>query len=197
MVNKDKAIFEQNLRKNPILKREYKDFHKIDSLFDLLEEVDDHYFEQLFKEIQHASKVQKNTEEVDIEATNENRIIEFFKGLYATPQAGWGMSAILFGLLIVSSVISFQSTPLPDQRVLTIANPISSNYKSVNIVFADNATQKEIRNLLISFKAQIANGPTATGMYTLYVFGTTAQVHSKIRKLKKSKLILLAEPAFI
>lgn len=193
----EKNIFEQNLKKNSSLKHEYMEFYEIDSLFDVLEEVNELQFEQLFKEIQNTIKPQTRAKKITPDKLMESRIAVFLKNIYAMPQLGWGMAMILFTLLIVSSLFSALTKPTPAYIQTNTKQTTSIDYKSVNVVFADNATQKQIRNLLVRLNAKITNGPTATGMYTLFVPGSKNKTRSVIMTLKKSKFILLAEPAFI
>lgn len=193
----EKEVFEQNLKKNSILKHEYMEFYEIDSLFDVLEEVNELQFEQLFKEILNTLKPQILAKKIMSDGPKVSRIGDFLKNIYAMPQLGWGMALILFTLLIISSLFSALTKPIPAYLQTDTIQTTSIDYKSVNVVFADNATQKQIRNLLVSLNAQITNGPTATGMYTLFVPGSKNKARSVITTLKKSKFILLAEPAFI
>lgn len=105
----------------------------------------------------------------------------------------WGIVIAQFLLLIVLIVMPSTNGGNPvgaDGKILSGEN-------AINVVFADNATQQEIRELLVKFNAQIANGPTEIGLYTIYIKGDKNSASNAVEKLKKSNLILLAEPAFI
>ncbi|WP_455206120.1 hypothetical protein [Kaarinaea lacus] len=118
---------------------------------------------------------------------------ESFLDLFMSAKIAWGIVIAQFLLLIVLIVMPSTNGGNPvgaDGKILSGEN-------AINVVFADNATQQEIRELLVKFNAQIANGPTEIGLYTIYIKGDKNSATDAVEKLKKSNLILLAEPAFI
>lgn len=214
--------FEQALKQNPELKQEYKDFYEIDSLFEMSEDIPELHLEQLFNKIQvsvhsipSSTQTTKPSETSDKQATktvDENADIqdlhldkelvddskedhssplfskESIYDLFLSPRISWGIIIAQF-IILISLLFLPSAGETPNGTALGV--------KPINVVFADNATQKEIRELLVSFDAQIANGPTSVGLYTIYVKGDQSNAEDVVDKLKKSKLILLAEPAFI
>ena len=117
---------------------------------------------------------------------------EYLADFFTSARLAWGVVIAQFALLIT---LWLSSTGNGITAIGTDGRPIS-DIATINVVFADSATQKEIRELLASVDAQIANGPTSIGLYTIYIKGNENDAKSVIDKLKKSTLILLAEPSF-
>lgn len=118
---------------------------------------------------------------------------EFLADFFTSARLAWGVVIAQFALLVT---LWLTSTGNGITAIGTDGRPIT-DIATINVVFADNATQKEIRELLASVDAQIANGPTSIGLYTIYIKGNEEEAKIVIGKLKKSTLILLAEPSFI
>jgi len=118
---------------------------------------------------------------------------EYLIDFFTSARFAWG---VIIAQFILIGTLMFAATGKGNVVIGKDGQPVG-NVATINVVFADNATQKEIRELLAGVDAQIANGPTAIGLYTIYVKGNQLDAKSVIDRLKKSTLILLAEPAFI
>lgn len=218
MSENDRRVFAQALKQNATLKQEYLEFYELDSVISSADSVDALQLDHLYKNIsikppaQTAKHPQKeaapkpkplpnlsNTQEItktverdfqdyDDENYPEKYSKEYFLYVLSSPKVAWAIIGMQFLLLSLLAVLKFPHT-LPSNGEKTETNMI-------NVVFADNATQKDIRELLVNTKAQIANGPTDIGLYTIYIRTSAKQAELVIDNLKKSKLILLAEPAF-
>ncbi|WP_455212030.1 hypothetical protein [Kaarinaea lacus] len=246
--DQERSAFEQALKEDPELKQECKEFHEIESVVDIIEEITDHHFEQLFTRIQANVKFQptatqpvrveedstvimrredgidkassrpaetptsakpettspstahtsiSHTDQLEDEYEHEEHISifskEYLSDFFTSARLAWGVVIAQFALLIT---LWLSSAGNGITTIGTDGKPIT-NIATINVVFADNATQKEIRELLASVDAQIANGPTSIGLYTIYIKGNETDAKLVIDKLKKSTLILLAEPSFI
>lgn len=243
--NEERSAFEHALQQDPELKQECQEFHEIESVVDIVEEITDRHFEQLFTRIQANVKFQPSatqpvrveeestvimrreegidkagnrTDEIATSETQETSTSlppgtahetgqeehedeehisifskEYLGDFFTSARLAWGVVIAQFALLIT---LWLTSTGNGITAIGTDGRPIS-DIATINVVFADNATQKEIRELLASVDAQIANGPTSIGLYTIYIKGNETDAKSVIDKLKKSTLILLAEPSFI
>ena len=247
--DQERNIFEQALKADPELKQECKEFHEIESVVDIIEEITDQHLEQLFTRVQAHVKFQptatqpvrvdeestvimrredgidkassqledassgvnkattttssvhttteSHKEKLEDEDEHEEHVSifskEYLSDFFTSARLAWGVVIAQFALLIT---LWLSSTGNGIPAIGTDGKPIS-NIATINVVFADNATQKEIRELLASIDAQIANGPTSIGLYTIYIKGNEADAKLVIDKLKKSTLILLAEPSFI
>jgi hypothetical protein len=141
----------------------------------------------------HSHDEEQYTNEHDIALDEESQstgsLKEALLDILSSPRVSWGVVAAQFVILIALLFL-----PAGDNGT---HGPGLGAGKSINVVFADNATQKQIRELLVSIEAQISNGPTSVGLYTIHVPGDEEHANAIIDKLKKSALILLAEPAFI
>ncbi|KPJ90729.1 MAG: hypothetical protein AMJ53_13035 [Gammaproteobacteria bacterium SG8_11] len=248
--NDERTEFEHALKQDSELKQELKEFHEIESVINIAEEITDQHFEQLFTRIQAHVKFQpsatqpvrveedstvimhredgidkasksspqtipsaksqtespastqktvthpKQKEEKEEHDEEEHVSIfskEYISDFISSARLAWGVVIAQFALLIV---LWLSSGANGITTIGTDGKPIS-DIATINVVFADNATQKEIRELLASVDAQIANGPTSIGLYTIYIKGNETDAKYVIDKLKKSTLILLAEPSFI
>jgi len=66
----------------------------------------------------------------------------------------------------------------------------------VHVVFAEDITERELRTLLGQIRARIADGPSAAGVYTLAVEGSTPGSTAPIVDILRSDpKVRLAEPA--
>ena len=249
LTSDEKHIFETALKQDQELKREYLEFHEIESTFDRFEDVSEQHLEQIFKTIlnntQGFNKMTDRTSppvkpSLDTEASNQelnftatrevkpqpeperepehptiiksapqNQELERDsnidditeiqesegKGFLSSSRFAWTIAAIQFILLLA---VVFYTAPITENTAMSgdAAGQISG-VTTYNIVFADNATQKEIRELLVSLEIQVANGPTSIGLYTIFVKGSKDEAAKTFNKLKNSNLILLVEPSFI
>ncbi len=249
--NEERSAFEHVLQQDPELKQECDEFREIESVVNIVEEISDQHFEQLFTRIQANVKIQPSAtqpvrieeestvimrreegidkaskrpvETTTVETTTPSEKIktplptssahestshheehedeehtsffskEHLSDFFTSARLAWGVVIAQFALLIT---LWLSSTGNGITAIGTDGTPIN-DIATINVVFADNATQKEIRELLASVDAQIANGPTSIGLYTIYIKGNETDAKYVIDKLKKSTLILLAEPSFI
>ena len=65
----------------------------------------------------------------------------------------------------------------------------------INVIFREQATESEIRELLLKINGRIVDGPTRSG---LYIVGLKArqQGDSALETLRKSALVKMAEKAY-
>jgi Putative zinc-finger len=69
--------------------------------------------------------------------------------------------------------------------------PASSSGQLLRVVFSDELTAKELSDLLLQTRAQIRQGPTLIGAYTVEIpAGDTAQVEATLKAHPKVKLVL-------
>ncbi len=64
----------------------------------------------------------------------------------------------------------------------------------VRVVFADGATEKEIRDLLLSLRGQIVSGPSALGVYTVEVPAGPDPLDRVLANLRARPKVSFAEP---
>ena len=115
-----------------------------------------------------------------------SRIFEFINDHIATQKVGW---AVAGGQCAVIMFLVF-SPPVSDMntfKTLSI-NTAPGNSIEVNIVFKENAMQKDIKQLLNNSDAIIVNGPTDNGLYILKI----QQGHdlaTRLQTIENSKIV--------
>lgn len=67
----------------------------------------------------------------------------------------------------------------------------------VNLVFYDDITERELRSLVLAIDAEVVEGPTPDGVYTLAFARqmSPGEVMEALRRLRHSRRVLFAEPA--
>lgn len=67
----------------------------------------------------------------------------------------------------------------------------------VNLVFYDDITERELRSLVLAIDAEVVEGPTPNGVYTLAFARqmSPGEVMEALRRLRHSRRVLFAEPA--
>jgi anti-sigma factor RsiW len=87
--------------------------------------------------------------------------------------------------------------PLPSAATFhTLSSPSANRTASVRVVFAPDATESEIRGLLLEVRAEIVSGPSALGAYGLALAPTAAGESREdvIARLRAHPKVRLAEP---
>lgn len=118
-----------------------------------------------------------------------SRIFEFINDTIITQKVGWAVAGVQFAVimfLFLSPLVS----DMNDFQTLSI-NPVPGNSVEINIVFKEDAMQRDIRQLLNNSGAIIVNGPTENGLYILKV----AQGHDlaiRLQTIENSKIVKFA-----
>ncbi len=120
-------------------------------------------------------------------------VLAFINDRIITRKVGWAMAGAQFAIIIFLSI-----TPqVPDRstfKTLSI-NSVSDKSIEINIIFKENAMQKDIRQLLNNSDAIIVNGPTENGLYILKV----EQGHDleiRLQTIKSSKIVKFADTRY-
>ncbi|MBX6423521.1 anti-sigma factor [Thermosulfurimonas sp. F29] len=103
----------------------------------------------------------------------------------------WQAVIIVLQLLIII-LLGIHSLRSP--RYYTLSSPVCSEkgYR-INIVFRQNATEGEIRKLLLSQGARIVDGPYPSGLYVITV--PPGEARQALTVFRKSPLVIMAERA--
>ena len=115
----------------------------------------------------------------------------------------WTLAAesLAFAMLVTFVVLPGVSNLKKDQSGAfeTLSNTETSAISSgqmLRVVFRDEITAKELSDLLLKTKAQIRQGPSAVGAYTVELpSGDAAQAQAALRAHPKVKLVLPVETA--
>ena len=110
-------------------------------------------------------------------------IERWFPWLSATPRPArlalglQGAFVIALGSLLLFRVVA------PTETYRTLSNPsvqVTTTGQQIRIVFADDMTEKGMRDLLLATNAQLVSGPSSLGVYTITIDAGT--LHAKGEK---------------
>ena len=198
LAGKHKVAFEKSLKNDPNLKQEYMEFYEIEEYFDQLATASQQHLKQLYGSIKNS--LEDFDDEVVEEPTGDQVAspkIDFFHHLLSSSRIGWGLAILQFAIL--AAVLIFV-VPQYSNQVSAGISPSQllqkARGKQINVIFQDAATAKEIKSLLQSLDAEMHSGPTNIGLYTIVVDVDESRAKEVLNKLRKSKIVLLADPAY-
>ena len=142
-------------------------------------------FSRIMDNINADEKRQKNS----ITQSVFFRVFEFINNRIFTQKIGWAAAGVQFAVIM----FLFFSPPASDMNNFQTLSINTAPGKSIeiNIVFKENAMQKDIKQLLNSSGAIIVNGPTENGLYILKV----KQGHDlalRLQAIENSKIVKFA-----
>jgi hypothetical protein len=108
----------------------------------------------------------------------------------------WALAAQLAVILGLIAALALPG-PQPEPGYRTLADPIAEPaVTQIKVLFAEDATEAEIRRLLLPLKAEITGGPSPFGAYTLSVPATgegAEPVGVVLAHLRSQALVRFAE----
>ncbi len=120
---------------------------------------------------------------------------------HAVPWAAAAVLALVFGLVTTlsgnteASVAWLKNTGL---SMMSQAHVVDSSSPAIraHLVFYDNITERQLRALLLSVGADLIEGPTAGGVYTIAFAhaDTSLAVDAALSELRHSRRVVYAEP---
>jgi putative zinc finger protein len=126
-----------------------------------------------------------------------------FLALQSTPRLfRWALAAQGAMILLLAGVLVWQepSSSGPLYRTLSDGGDhVSQGQAHIQVVFADDITEKELRALLTGVGGTIVNGPSSEGVYTvaLPLFGNSPDLVDPILgAVRAHRKVRLAEPTF-
>ena len=143
--------------------------------------------------------IQQNINQDDthpvVQSTTGSRIEqakEWMSELFTVPKIGWGIAAVQCVLIVFLL--------LPNQRearyeTLSSSKPSVVQQITLQLVFDEKTTEKEMRQILNTINGEITGGPSAEGMYQVGLH-QNSDVDSIITELREKKTILFVERAF-
>lgn len=117
--------------------------------------------------------------------------------LTATPKpVRWVLAGQLAALLLLASaqVWTPPSPPPADFKTLSDAAPAAPAAAQVRVVFADGATERQIRDVLLPIGGQLAGGPSQLGVYTIELPEGHEPLPVVLRHLRSRPEVSFAEP---
>ncbi len=190
----EETAFEEALANNAALKQELAEFEEIAALYPEVEEAvpfpsDDKVFARIMDNIEAQEKKTAPADPPMLFA----KLADFFRTTFFSPRVAWAVAGVQLVLLI-----TLVGT-LPDkQDYQTLSSGQSTNAASqrLNVVFDENALEKEMRGLLEKIDADIIAGPMANGLYVIEVRTAERSGEDVLKVLLDSKLVRLAEPSY-
>ena len=188
----ERAAFEAALANDPALKRELSEFEEIAALYpDIEEEIPFPSSDRVFSRIMdNIDAHEKKAASPDGPGVLFEKLADFFRTTFFSPRVAWAVAAVQLVLLI-----TLVGT-MPDRQefeTLSSGGATTETVLKINIVFEEDAMEKDIRALLNQLDAGIVAGPMANGLYVIEI--TEAPSPDEVLKaLLDSKLVRLAEP---
>lgn len=104
---------------------------------------------------------------------------------------------LLAGVLIWRELHSGpQGIPAPAvYRTLSDAPPVQGPVLRLRTMFSPQATERQIRELLLDVRGEITGGPSHLGVYTIEVPAGRDSLRAVLARLRSESQVMLAEPA--
>ena len=171
----EKALVEKAIKNDPSLKSE------IDFLEKLRIEVRARDFENSPGEL-GLKRLQKSLEE---EKMKNDPIARAESKITREQNWGWRATAIAACLLLMlQTIVTFPMWKDSDLTAASGPQILYAEGRIVNVTFAPDAQEENIRNLLLAVEASIVDGPSALGVYKLSIHKNFAAAVEKLEAHK-------------
>lgn len=196
LAGKHKIAFEKSLKNDPNLKQEYMEFYEIEAYFDQLDTVSKPHLDRLYTTVKNSLDNLQEQSEADVEEEQSGTAkADFLHVMLSSSRTGWSLAILQFIILLI--VLLFVA---PDDSDLVEPNITAtqilqqqSKGKNLNVIFQDDATHQQIRDLLLALKAEVHSGPTEIGLYTITIDGDERRVQEVLNTLRNSGVVVLAD----
>jgi anti-sigma factor RsiW len=190
----ERAAFEAALASDPALKQELSEFEEIAALYpDIEEEIPFPSSDRVFSRIMDNIDAQeKKAASPDGPGVLFEKLAAFIRTTFFSPRIAWAVAAVQLVLLV-----TLVGT-MPDRQefeTLSSGGATTETVLKINIVFEEDAMEKDIRALLNHLDAGIVAGPMANGLYVIEITQSPSP-DDVLKALLDSKLVRLAEPKY-
>jgi anti-sigma factor RsiW len=190
----ERAAFEAALASDPALKQELSEFEEIAALYpDIEEEIPFPSSDRVFSRIMDNIVAQeKKAASPDGPGVPLEKLAEFIRTTFFSPRVAWAVAAVQLVLLV-----TLVGT-MPDRQefeTLSSGGATTETVLKINIVFEEDAMEKDIRALLNHLDAGIVAGPMANGLYVIEITQSPSP-DDVLKALMDSKFVRLAEPKY-
>jgi len=190
----ERAAFEAALASDPALKQELSEFEEIAALYpDIEEEIPFPSSDRVFSRIMDNIDAQeKKAPSPDGPGVLFEKLADFIRTTFFSPRVAWAVAAVQL-LLLVTLVGT-----MPDRQefeTLSSGGATTETVLKINIVFEEDAMEKDIRALLNHLDAGIVAGPMANGLYVIEITQSPSP-DDVLKALMDSKFVRLAEPKY-
>jgi hypothetical protein len=184
--------FENSIKKHPELEREFKEFSEIRASYVGLEKdmpkPSDAVYQRIAANIK-ADEKRRIPEEPGI----LSKVRELMGEVFASYRVSWAVVAVQLVVIIILAGVMTRG-----ERFTTLSTtypPLKGEGISINIVFDQEAREKEIRAILNRIGAAIISGPSREGLYVIQV-KKDKDVEQTLEKLKSSHIVKFAQKAY-
>jgi hypothetical protein len=189
---KERKEFEAGLSQYPELKLELKEFSEIKEIYKEIEKdvplPSDALYQRVLKNIQPQIRLSL----VPGKKSYLEKIQDFLKWFFNSPRLSWGIVAVQLAIIL----LLLATLPREDGfRTLTSRQPLPGEGTKINVIFVQEAKEKEIRKVLGKIGATIVLGPSVEGLYIIEV-QDNQDVERALKSLKKTGIVKFAEKAY-
>jgi len=119
----------------------------------------------------------------------EGTLLEKFKELWRMPALSWGLVGAQCLLLLI---LLSPGSPKPIGKTLSGSSPALNEAAQINLVFKEQTSEIELRELIRSINGTIVGGPTATGLYSIAIDSAPA-IDQALKTLQHHPRVMFAE----
>lgn len=127
------------------------------------------------------------------EKIRESKSRSLFQRLIPSPSFSLAFMAVQFIVIITLGFYILQEKH--EYRTLSAPPVTVSAPVKINIVFKENTTENQIRNLLIQIDGRIIDGPYSTGLYIVGI-KSDADLGKTLNIIRENKIIAIAEKVY-
>jgi len=190
----ERAAFEAALASDPALKQELAEFEEIAALYpDIEEEIPFPSSDRVFSRVMDNIDAQeKKAASPDGPGVLFEKLADLIRMTFFSPRVAWAVAAVQL-VLLVTLVGTMPDTQ--DFETLSSGGATTATVLKINIVFEEDAMEKDIRALLNQLDAGIVAGPMANGLYVIEI-AQSPSPDDVLKVLLDSKFVRLAEPKY-
>jgi len=111
------------------------------------------------------------------------------------PSQGVSLALVAAQLLIIIALGVYVINLKHEYRTLSAPSITEETSKTIHVVFREDASEAEIRNLLLQMNARIIDGPCSSGLYIIRI-PSQARLDDVLNTLRKNNIIVMAERAY-
>ena len=136
---------------------------------------------------------QKNLYPKIAEKVRASKRQSLFQKLMPSPPLSLAFIAVQLLIIITLGVYILQLKT--EYRTLSAPVISGKNTVKINVVFKEDATESEVRKLLLQVDGRIINGPCSSGLYVIEI-PSKKPLEGILKTFKKSRIVVLAERAY-
>jgi hypothetical protein len=183
---KEKKEFEDTINKYPELKREIKEFSEIRNLYRDIEDEIPRPSETTYRRI-----IDNIRSEVKAPAFRRTDYLEILKSLFLSSRVLWAVVVVQVVIILFLLILP----PAGDKFRTLTSKYTTQEVIKINVVFEEEAREKEIREVLNKIGATIIGGPSSEGLYIIEIKGGQ-DTENYLKILRDTKIVRFAERSY-